>query len=311
VQLRAAQSLVSVFNSANAFYNAAATLKLPDMETPTSPLPLQGLRIVSLCINTPGPVAASRLQRLGASVIKIEPPSGDPLKAFAPDWYQSLAKDQAVHTLDLKAPAARAELDKLLLQTDLLLASFRPSALKRLGLDWYSVHARHPKLCFVGIVGDPAPLEEKSGHDLTYLASAGLVTPPELPATLFADLAGAERCVSQALALLLNFARTGEAGCDFVSLYQCALELSAPVTAGLTVRGSVLGGGSPFYGLYQATDGWIAVAALEPRFAERLLLEFNLPQADHSEFARIFRQRSAIAWETWAAERDLPIVAVR
>jgi alpha-methylacyl-CoA racemase len=281
------------------------------METPTSPLPLQGLRIVSLCINTPGPVAASRLQRLGARVIKIEPPSGDPLKAFAADWYQSLAKDQVVHTLDLKAPAARAALDELLSGADLLLASFRPSALKRLGLDWDSVHARHPKLCFVSIVGYPAPMEEKSGHDLNYLASAGLVTPPELPATLFADLAAAERCVSQALASLLKFARTGEAGCDFVSLYQCALELSAPVTAGLTVRGSVLGGGSPFYGLYQATDGWVAVAALEPRFAERLLLEFNLPQADHSEFARIFRQRSASAWETWSAERDLPIVAVR
>ncbi len=280
------------------------------MESPTNSLPLHGVRVVSLCINTPGPVAASRLQRLGASVTKVEPPSGDPLKAFAPEWYESLAKDQTVITLDLKDAAQRMQLDELLARTDLLLASFRPSALRRLGLDWDSVHRRHPELCFVGIIGDPHPMEEKSGHDLTYVASAGLVTPPELPATLFADLAGAERSVSQSLALLLKLVRTGEAGCEFVSLAECARELSAPITAGLTARGKLLGGGSPFYGLYQANDGWVAVAALEPRFAEKLLLEFNLREADHAEFVRIFRQRSAFAWETWAAENDIPIVAV-
>ena len=100
-------------------------------------------------------------------------------------------------------------------------------------------------------------MEEKSGHDLTYLASAGLVTPPELPATLFADLAAAERCASQALALLLKFARTGEAGCDFVSLYECAHELSAPVTAGLTVRGNVWEAALRFMGsMRRPMDGW-------------------------------------------------------
>ena len=215
-------------------------------DTTTSSLPLDGLRVISLCINTPGPVAASRLQRLGVSVTKVEPPAGDPLKVFAPTWYESLARGQSVITLDLKDPAQRTQLDDLLGRADLLLASFRPSALKRLGLDWDSLRHRHPRLCFIGIIGYPQPMEEKSGHDLTYLASAGLVTPPELPATLFADLAGAERCVSQSLALLLKFARSGEAGCDFVSLYDCAHELSAPIAAGLTVRGNVLGGGSPF-----------------------------------------------------------------
>jgi alpha-methylacyl-CoA racemase len=281
------------------------------METQTNSFPLNGIRIVSLCINTPGPVAASRLQRLGARVIKVEPPAGDPLKIFAPEWYQSLAMGQTVITLDLKDSGARAELDELLAHTDLLLTSFRPSALRRLGLDWDSVHSRHSKLCFAGIIGDPHPLEEKSGHDLTYLAYSRLLTPPQLPATLFADLAGAERCVSQALALLLRLARTGEAGCEFISLGECARELSAPIAAGLTARGKLLGGGSPFYGLYQAKDGWIALAALEPRFAEKLLQEFKLPPgADHEEFARIFRQRNALAWEEWASERDIPVVAV-
>src|SRR5947209_14488954 len=82
------------------------------MESLISSSPLQGVRVVSLCINTPGPVAASRLQRLGATVIKIEPPSGDPLKNFAPGWYESLATGQTVITLDLKDPKGRGELDQ-------------------------------------------------------------------------------------------------------------------------------------------------------------------------------------------------------
>jgi alpha-methylacyl-CoA racemase len=173
------------------------------------------------------------------------------------------------------------------------------------------VHARFPRLCFAGIIGYPPPHEEKSGHDLTYLAETGLVTPPELPSTLFVDLAGAERCVSQALALLLHFARTGEAGCTLISLYDCAEELSAPVNAGLTNRGGILGGGSPFYGVYQTGDGWIAIAALEPHFAQRLLTELKIAEADHTALARAFRERSATEWERWAAERDLPIVRIR
>ena len=271
---------------------------------------LRGINVVSLSINTPGPVAASRLARMGASVTKVEPPTGDPLKLFALEWYDSLIEDQNVVTLDLKSPADRVQLDLLLSQADLLLASYRLSALKRLGLDWESVHARFPKLCFAGIIGYPPPNEEKSGHDLTYLAETGLVTAPEIPSTLFVDLAGAERCVSEALALLLHFARTGEAGSAFVSLYDCAESLTPPVKAGLTRRGGVLGGGSPFYGIYQASDGWIAIAALEPHFAQRLMAELKLTEVQHASFARAFRERSAADWEKWAAERDLPIVAV-
>lgn len=272
---------------------------------------LSGINVVSLSINTPGPVAASRLARMGASVTKIEPPTGDPLKVFARSWYDDLCKGQTVITLDLKNPAERQKLDDRLDEADLLLASYRPSALKRLGLDWAMLHARFPRLCFAGIVGYPPPQEQKSGHDLTYLAETGLVTPPQIPSTLFVDLAGAERCVSDALALLMHFARIGEAGCALVSLYDCAEELTAPVKAGLTNRGGVLGGGSPFYGVYQASQGWIAVAALEPHFAQRLLSELKLERPDHSAFSQAFRARAAGDWEKWAAERDLPIVAVR
>jgi len=272
---------------------------------------LQGIKIVSLALNAPGPVAAARLTRMGAEVTKVEPPGGDATSKVAPKWYESLCQGQTVLRLDLKDPSGRAQLDRMLAETDLLLASFRPSALQRLGLDWKSLHARHPRLSFVGIIGHLPPLEERTGHDLTYQSGFGLLKPPQMPPTLFVDLAGAERAVSMALALLNRAARTGETGCAWVSLHECARDLAAPVRAGLTSPGGLLGGGYPLYGFYQASEGWIAVAALEQHFAERLLSELGLKKADRAQLERIFLQRRAEDWESWATERDLPISAVR
>jgi crotonobetainyl-CoA:carnitine CoA-transferase CaiB-like acyl-CoA transferase len=272
---------------------------------------LRGIKIVSLCINTPGPLAAARLAGMGAAITKVEPPAGDPLKSAARGWYDAMARGQTILTLDLKDLAQRRQLDDQLAASDLLLASFRPSALERLGLGWDSLHQRFPKLCFAGIVGYPAPDQERSGHDLTYLADTGLVSPPTMPGSLYVDLAGGERCASEALALLLNFSRTGQAGCSWVSLYECALELAQPLRAGLTGRGQGLGGGSPFYGLYQSSDGWIAIAALEPHFAKRLLEELGLETTDRSAIEKIFLQRSSEAWRKWADERGLPLAVVR
>ncbi|HSK42862.1 MAG TPA: CoA transferase, partial [Candidatus Binatia bacterium] len=107
---------------------------------------LQGIKIVSLALNMPGPVAAARLTKLGAEVTKVEPPTGDSTRTAAPALYESLCQGQTVLRIDLKSPDGPAKLDELLSQADLLLASFRPSALQRLGLDWEGLHARHPKL---------------------------------------------------------------------------------------------------------------------------------------------------------------------
>jgi alpha-methylacyl-CoA racemase len=272
---------------------------------------LQGVKIISLALNVPGPVAAARLTKLGAEVTKVEPLAGDATKIAAPALYESFCQGQTVLRLDLKSLEGRAELDALLGNADLLLASFRPSALQRMELDWESLHARHPKLCFVGIIGYPAPHQERTGHDLTYQSDLGLVRPPQMPPTLFIDLAGAERAVSMALALLNRSARKGQAGCAWVSLHECARDLAAPLKAGLTTSNGLLGGAYPLYGFYRANDGWIAIAALEPHFAEKLLSELGLQKADRKELERIFLRRKAASWEKWAAELDLPLAAVR
>lgn len=281
------------------------------MESLSAVSPLQGVRILNLGLNAPGPVAAARLARLGAEITKIEPPSGDPLNTVAPIWYAELCVGQTVVRLDLKSDDGRSRLDELLANAELLLASFRPAALARLGLDWDGLHARHPRLSFVGIIGYPHPQEEHTGHDLTYQAGLGLLSPPQLPPTLYVDLAGAERAVTSSLALLLRFARTGKPGCAWVSLSECARELAAPLQAGLTAPGGVLGGGSSFYSLYQTSDGWIALAALEPHFARKLISELGLPSGERSQLERTFRGRSSSVWEEWAKERGLPLAAVR
>lgn len=272
---------------------------------------LHGMQVLTLAVNVPGPVAAARLRELGATVVKVEPPQGDPLASMNPDWYEALASGQQVIELDLKASDDRARLDELLSESDLLLTATRPAALARLGLGWEELHSGYSRLSQVAIVGYLAPKDDVAGHDLTYQAGLGLLHPPELPRTLLADLSGAERAVSASLALLLGRELGRGAGYVQVALAEAATFFAEPLRYGITAPGGELGGGWPNYNLYRAREGWISVAALEPHFWERLLEELDLKTADHEDLESIFSTRTAEDWETWANKRDLPLAAVR
>jgi crotonobetainyl-CoA:carnitine CoA-transferase CaiB-like acyl-CoA transferase len=243
-------------------------------------------------------------------VTKVEPVEGDPLQAASAELYARLTKGHTILRLNLKDEPERRRLDELLADTDVLLSSSRPSALGRLGLAWAELEHRFPRLVQVAIVGHAAPDQERPGHDLTYLAPFGVLSPPALPPTLVADLGGAERAVTAAVALLLERERGGGERYAEVALADAAETFSLPWTFGLTVPGGVLGGGYPFYGLYEAKGGWIAVAALEPRFRDRLVAELGVAEATHDAFAKAFAARTPDGWERWAADRDLPIAAV-
>ncbi|HEX2210179.1 MAG TPA: CoA transferase [Longimicrobium sp.] len=273
--------------------------------------PLEGVRIVTLAVNVPGSVAAARLCSLGAAVTQVPPPSGDPLAVGAPSWYAELAEGQTVVALDLKDADGRARLDTLLAERDLLLTSSRPAALERLGLGWTELRARHPRLSQVAITGHAAPHRDRAGHDLTYQAACGLITPPAMPRTLLAYMAAAERAVSAALALLLGRARGGPARMMEVALADAAAELAAPLRHGLTAPGAWLGGGLDAYGLYRAREGWIALAALEPHFRARLAEELGIGEMSRAALETAFLARTAAEWETWADAHDLPLAAVR
>lgn len=268
---------------------------------------LRGLRVVSIALNLPGPAAARRLVGLGAAVTKVEPPGGDPMARYHSAWHAALAQGQYIRQIDLKSEVGREELEGLLDDAHLLITSSRPSALARLELDWPRLSARHPRLSQVAIVGYPAPDAERTGHDLTYLAAEGLVTPPVLPLSLVADLAGAERAVSAALAIILDRERTGNPGYAEVSLAQMANDLAEPLRMGVTVPGGLLGGGFPGYGLYRAKDGWIAVAALEPHFLAALEREVGTTA---EAMAAAFAQHPVAYWTRRGLELDIPMVAV-
>jgi crotonobetainyl-CoA:carnitine CoA-transferase CaiB-like acyl-CoA transferase len=271
---------------------------------------LSKVHVVNASINLPALVAGRRLHELGATVTKVEPPQGDPTRTASQALYDDLIAGQEVVTLDLRLEEGRSALDGLLKQADLLFTSSRPSALASFGLGWPDLGRRHPRLVHVAIVGHPEPDQELAGHDLTYVARQGLLQPPSLPRTLIADFAGAERAVSTALALLID--RTeGAVRYAEVSLEEAAAVLAIPWRFGLTTEDGPLGGASPFYRLYEASDGFVALAAPQPGFRERVTSGLGVEELSVDAFAAAFRTRGAAEWERWAAELDIPLAAVR
>jgi alpha-methylacyl-CoA racemase len=272
---------------------------------------LEGMRVVALATNIPGPLAAARLRSLGADVVKIEPLRGDPLEAAAPDWYARLHNGQRVERLDLREADARSALDELLSGADLFISATRRSALARLDLSWESLHARYPNLCHVAISGEAPPNDDRAGHDLTYQARAGLISPPAMPRTLIGDMAATERVVAASLGVLLLRERTGRATRVDVGIVESAYAFGEPLRAGLTSSTGELGGGLPAYNVYPAAAGWVVIAALEPHFVERLATMLDVETCDAATLRQRFSQRTAIEWERLADEHDVPLVAIR
>lgn len=258
--------------------------------------------IVSIAQNLPGPVAISRLVADGAQAVKIEPPWGDQVAVLCKPWYDVLTANVRVERLDLKDAAGMTTLRMLLQDADVLVASHRPAALERLGLDAASLRPIYPRLSHVNIVGDTRH-PNQAGHDLTYQAKAGLVG-QSLPLTLLADMAGAER----AHAAIKDAVRVPGSS-HVVGLSDALRDLAAPLAFGLTGHGRPLGGANPTYAIYPAREGSIAVAALEPHFKARLYQGLGID--DGADLRPVFMTRTAKEWEDWAVERDVPLVAVK
>jgi crotonobetainyl-CoA:carnitine CoA-transferase CaiB-like acyl-CoA transferase len=264
---------------------------------------LEGVRLVTIAQNVPGPLAAMRARRAGARVVKVEPPGGDRLEALAPAWYAELHAGITVERLDLKTESGRSRLTTLLAEADILLTSQRPSQLAHLGLELEAVRNASPRLRVLRIVGsrrDP----ERAGHDLTYQAEAGLIG-DAMPLTLAADVMASERAFGGILALL----RQPPGSTMDVGMVESLEPLLAPLRFGLTLPNGALGGAAPQYRIYTARSGRVAVAALEPHFMARLYQALDLPPG--SDLSERLHQRTAAEWDAWARERDLPITAVR
>ncbi len=232
--------------------------------------PLRGLRVLSLALNLPGPAALMRLAQMGAHCTKVNPPAGDPMQHYTTRGYDLLHAGVKHKTLDLKTEAGQAALHKLLPKTDVLLTSFRPSALAKLGLGWKALHQQYPALSLIEVVGAPGPLAEIPGHDLTYQAEVGLVNGMDLPPSLFADMGGAVMASEATLKAVITLKTTGKGTHHEVALSEAAAWLALPRQLGLTTPDGAVGGAHAGYRVYACKNGRVAVAALEPHFATRL-----------------------------------------
>ena len=280
---------------------------------------LKGLRLLSLALNLPGPAALMRCRQMGARCTKLEPPAGDPMQHYSPAAYAQLHEGVKTITADLKTAAGQQALHRQLAKTDVLLTSFRPSAIEKLGLGWKSLHRQYPALSHVAIVGSPGAGAEIPGHDLTYLAEQGLVPGLELPATLFADMGGSLMASEAVLQAALR-QRQGDKGVKGVrlevALSSAAEYLALPRQWGLTRPEGFVGGAHAGYGVYACRDGRVAVAALEPHFAAALCGAAGLAASDlaslqsaatRAAIARFLKKQTGAQLDALAAQHDIPL----
>lgn len=250
---------------------------------------LAGLRVLDLSQYIPGPYATLLMADLGAEVVKVEPPAGDPMRGLPPlgpdglsRLYDAVNRGKTVVRLDLKADPDRAALAELVAGADVLLESYRPGVLERLGFGRETLERLNPRLvhCALSGFGQTGPLRLRAGHDNTYLALAGGLhavgtgeeAAPVMPYPPLADHAGAMQAVIATLGALVRRQRTGRGARLDVSLYESALALqylntvtasSAPPERGR----ELLNGGAAYYRIYPCADGLpVALGAIEGKF---------------------------------------------
>jgi alpha-methylacyl-CoA racemase len=238
--------------------------------------PLGGMLVIDFTRYLPGAFASRELQRLGARVVRIEPPEGDPIRPTAPAWHDAINAGKESVVCDLKTEPGLALANSLCARADVVLDSFRPGVLERLG-----VQVPAPAvLCAVTGFGLGNRHERRAGHDVNYLGWAGVLadTAPALPPTQVADLAaGGLVAALEVVAALLERARTGSGAQLTVSMTHGSHRLVAHRLGGLPER--MLTGGLACYRLYMTADGrWLTVGALESKFWKRLCEIIGRPE---------------------------------
>jgi len=293
--------------------------------TPKPLLPLKGVRILSLALNLPGPAALMRCLQMGATCVKLEPPphpsapkgtSGDPMGLYNRSAYDTLHAGMRVANIDLKSEKGQKALHRELTKTDVLLTSFRPSAMQKLGLEWKTLHRLYPMLSLVAIFGAPGERAEEPGHDLTYLAENNLVGALDLPPTLYADMGGSLMTSEAVLKACLHQLQKGKGARFDIALSDAAAYLALPRTWGLTKPGAAVGGGHAGYRVYPCKDGRVAVAALEPHFAAALAGAVGLQASNimamfapetHSAIAGFLLTQTRKQLDQLAVDKDIPL----
>lgn len=257
--------------------------------------PLDGITVVDFSELLPGPFFTQSLAELGAQVIKIErPPGGDNVRHMGPGIFEAVNRGKRSLLVDLKDETQRREVLALIATADVVVESYRPGVMKRLGLDAASLCAQFPRLVYVSLsgYGQQGPWAQLPGHDINYLAAAGVLavsgTPEGGPAQSFglpvADLCGSMYALSSTLAALLQRGHTGEGQYLDVALADCALHWMNPRLGAYSEAGAVSLDTQreatllkAAYGAFRCRDGaYLSIAALEDHFWQRLCAALDL-----------------------------------
>lgn len=311
--------------------------------------PLVGLRILDLTRLLPGPLGTMLMADMGAEVIKIEDSNApDYVRAFPPHVngesinYLAYNRSKRSVLLDYQTPDGRDQFLELVKTADVVVEQFRPGYLNRLGMGYDAARAVNPRIIYISVTGfgQTGPYAHLAGHDLNYVALAGVLgltgsspgEPPVVPGVQLADIAGGSYgCVMGTLAALFARDRTGEGQHVDVSMADAVMPLLATAYAlhagGLpTDRGTLpLSGGLPNYGVYQCRDGrYVALGTLEPKFWQKFCalvdkpdwLSFLLPQNPaqlagfKTQIQAVFTEKDRDEWTRFGLEHDILITPV-
>jgi alpha-methylacyl-CoA racemase len=315
-----------------------------------SGLPLDGVRVLDLSRLLPGGFCSLLLADFGADVVKVEDTGmGDYVRWAAPYYegaddsaksalFLALNRGKRSIRLNLKTDGGREALLRAVAEADVVLESFRPGVLDRLGVGYEAMRAVNPAIVYCAITGygQDGPLRDRSGHDMNYLGLVGLLGltgaadgPPVQPAGQIADLGGgALMAAFGILAALRERDRSGEGQVVDVSMADGALSWLAMVAARylaedvVPVRGGLeLAGGLVCYRPYACADGWVTLGALEPKFwqawcrgvgrEDLVEHQFDAPGSPaHGEVEAIFAARTREQWRAFASEHDCCLEAV-
>lgn len=254
-------------------------------------LPLQSIRVLDLSRLLPGPFCTMLLADFGAEVIKIEAPDlGDYARQYEPKidensvMFHSLNRNKKSVTLDLKTDEGKDQFFQMVGKADVVVESFRPGVMKRLGLDFPVLEKINPRLiyCAISGYGQTGPYAEMPGHDINYISYAGLLEligekdgKPIVPAVQVADLAGgAYPAVTGILLALLEREKSGKGQFIDISMMDGVISLLQSTLPNYLMKNipskrgeQMLSGGLACYEVYQTKDGrWLAVGALEMKF---------------------------------------------
>lgn len=265
---------------------------------------LEGIKIIDFSKWLPGQYCGMLLGDFGADVIKVEDVKGDVTRGFTPAkepgmsyWHLMLNRNKRGITVNLKTPAGREVLLRLLKEADVFLEGFRPGYLKMLGLDYESVSKINPRLIYCSITGfgPEGKYKHMPSHDLNVIGLAGVAAPEDgtdisVPSVQVAALGGSLNAISGILMALYARERTGKGQLVNVDLYSSAI--NAEITAISSVIGCRETGmpsfgrtASHYYSVYKTKDGrYLSIGTIEPKFWQKMCRLIDLPELESRQF---------------------------